>query len=337
MKLLFDHPSPFLLAHGGFQTQIEQTKAALEGLGVEVEYLRWWDDRQTGNIIHYFGRPSGGYIDFAHGKGMKVVVGELHTGLASRPGWQRLLQKQIMRTAQFALPHAFTAKLAWEAYQKADAFIALTDWEKHLMVAMFDADPAKVHVIPNGVEEVFFLPPSVVRRPSSDYLVSTATITPRKRVLELAQAAVLAQVPVWIIGKPYAESDPYHQRFLETVRASAGIVKYEGGISDRKRLAEIYQKARGFVLLSSMESLSLSALEASASGCPLLLADLPWARSSFGNAATYVPAKTTPEATAKHLLTFYHAAPDHHHTPIAHSWPVIAQKFKSLYEQLLVG
>ena len=55
MKILFDHSAPFLLAHGGQQIQIEETKRALEQIGIEVEWLRWWDSAQTGNIIHYFG------------------------------------------------------------------------------------------------------------------------------------------------------------------------------------------------------------------------------------------------------------------------------------------
>ena len=33
MKVLFDHPNPFMLAHGGFQIQIEQTKKAPERIG----------------------------------------------------------------------------------------------------------------------------------------------------------------------------------------------------------------------------------------------------------------------------------------------------------------
>ena len=45
MKVLIDHQLPFLLAHGGLQIQIEQTKAALEKIGIEVEYLRFWDSR----------------------------------------------------------------------------------------------------------------------------------------------------------------------------------------------------------------------------------------------------------------------------------------------------
>ena len=38
MNILFDHPEPAMLAHGGMLTQIQQTKAALEKLGHSVEF-----------------------------------------------------------------------------------------------------------------------------------------------------------------------------------------------------------------------------------------------------------------------------------------------------------
>src|SRR5947199_10605243 len=102
MKVLFDHPSPFLLAHGGFQIQIEQTKAALETLGVEVEYLRWWDETQRCDVIHYFGRPFSSYVDLAHRKGIKIVFSFLHGSLGVRPAWKRRLQKALMSLAETA-------------------------------------------------------------------------------------------------------------------------------------------------------------------------------------------------------------------------------------------
>ena len=66
MKILFDVSTPFMLAHGGAQIQIEQTRAALESIGGPVENLRWWDDAQTGDILHYMGRPPAG-LSIAHG------------------------------------------------------------------------------------------------------------------------------------------------------------------------------------------------------------------------------------------------------------------------------
>jgi len=233
MKVLFDHPNPFLLAHGGFQIQIEQTKKALEEIGVQVDWLRWWDADQTGEIIHYFGRPSAAYINYAHQKGFKVVMSELLTGLGSRSDKQRWAQKLLMTAARALLPASFTAKLSWDAYQLVDSAIALTAWEKNLMVEMFEAPSEKVHVLPNGVEEVFFLKPETrnLKPERNKWLICTATITERKRVMELAEAALLAKVPVWIIGKPYSESDPYYLRFLDLVKKSSNLIRYEGGIS----------------------------------------------------------------------------------------------------------
>ena len=61
MKILFDCPVPVLLAHGGAQIQIEQTKAGLEASGVGVEFIRWWDHSQNGDLIHFFGTTSNSY------------------------------------------------------------------------------------------------------------------------------------------------------------------------------------------------------------------------------------------------------------------------------------
>lgn len=335
MKALFDHPNPFLLAHGGFQTQIEETKKALEAVGVEVEWLRWWDNEQRGDLIHYFGRAHPGYIRQAQGKGIKVVMSELLTGLGSRKTCTRMAQKIIMNLSRGFLPKEFTARLSWDAYQLADASIALTSWEKKLMIEMFLAKPDRVHVVPNGVEDVFFRDiKSKNQNPKSKYLVSTATITERKRVVELAEAAIMAQVPVWIIGEPYSKKDRYYEKFLSVVRIAGEMVRYEGGISSREKMASIYQNASGFVLLSSMESLSLSALEAAAAGCPLLLADLPWARSSFGSRATYSRLGSK-EEEAENLKNFYHGIDEAPKPDEPCRWDDVGKQLCRIYEGLL--
>jgi len=335
MKVLFDHPNPFLLAHGGFQTQIEQTKKALGAVGVEVEWLRWWDDQQNGDLIHYFGRAHPAYIRQAQAKGMKVVMSELLTGLGSRSAMARKLQKLFMIVASRVLPKEFTARLCWDAYQLADASIALTSWEKKLMVEMFSAKPERVHVVPNGVEDIFFRNSNLkIQNPKSKYLVCTATITERKRVVELAEAATIARVPVWIIGEPYSREDPYYLKFLSVIGNSKGVLRYDGGVSDRVRMASIYQGALGFVLLSSMESLSLSALEAAAGGCPLLLAELPWARASFGSRATYSPMGSR-EEEARKLKEFYNGIGKAPHIPVPCRWGEVGKQLYRIYEGLL--
>jgi len=329
MKILFDHPHPFFLAHGGLQTQIEQTRQALLRLGVEVEWLRWWDDSVTGDLIHYFGRPSPAYVEFAHGRGLKVVVAELLTGLGSRGELARRLQ-----TAAIALlrRNPFFDRMGWISYQTADAAVALTPWEAQLMQEVFGAPEERVHVVPNGVEEVFLQGAPGVER--GRWLVCTATIAPRKRVVELAAAAVAAGTPVWILGRPYAEEDGYARQFRELCAAHPDVLRYEGGVSDRGQLARIYAEARGFVLLSTMESLSLSALEAAACGCPLLLSDLPWARTTFGSGARYCPMAGA-ETTAPVLREFYEVAPGLPRPARPASWDEVGAQLREIYAGLL--
>jgi glycosyltransferase involved in cell wall biosynthesis len=332
MKILLNCHLPFSLAHGGAQIQIEQTQAALQNAGVETEPLRWWDAAQRGDIIHHFGRMPAEHIRLAQQKNIRVVLAELLTAQGSRSPAQLRRQKIISRTVERLAPRSFVAAFNWDAYRLADACIALTAWEAHLMQYLFDAPRERVHVVANGIEEIFLNPSKAAR---GQWLVCTTTITERKRVLELAQAAVRAQTPVWIIGRAYAETDPYAQQFFTLAKKHPGIIRYEGAISDRARLAQVYREARGFVLLSAMESLSLSALEAGACGCPLLLSDLPWARSTFAGNADYCPLTTSAEITATALRAFYDAAPNLPLPPKPPTWNEIGRQLKTIYEQVL--
>ena len=332
MKVLFDHLAPYQLMHGGFSIQIEQTKAALEQAGVEVEYLRWWDAQQLGDILHYFGRPRLEIVQFAQQKGIKVVMTQLLTGLGSRVAWRRKIQWCVVHACRRFLPPIATVPFGWEAYRSVDASVSLTPWEAHLMQSMFSVPAQKVHVVANGVEAVFLNSRPAPRGP---WLVCTATLTERKRVVELAAAAVVAETPVWVIGKPYSDTDPYGQRFLQIARENPRFVRYEGPISDRARLATIYREARGFALLSNMESLSLSALEAAACEAPLLLSDQPWARTVFQQHATYCPVTNSASRTARVLREFYDAAPNLRPPPRPQSWLEIGRELKTVYEAVL--
>lgn len=333
VKVLFDHPNPFIFAHGGFQIQIERTIAAVKAVGVEAEHLRWWDDAQTGDLIYYFGRSLPGYITAAQKKGFKVMIAPLLSRMGSRPKPVLAAQRLVFKLCRTFLPTMATAPFGWDSFRLADACIANTAWEAYLMSHMFGAPKEKVHVVPNGIEDVFVQSAAVQRGP---WLVCTATITERKRVLELARAAVLAKAPVWIIGKPYSDTDPYAQEFLKLARENSKYVRYDGPIQDRRELAKAYRQARGFVLLSTEETLSLSSFEAVACECPLLLSDLPWARSTFDENVRYCPV-TSVSRTAEVLREFYQAAPGLKLPPKPLSWVGIAEKLKEVFQHVLAA
>ncbi len=332
VKILFNCSLPFALAHGGHAIQIQQTMAALQAIGLEIEPVRWWDENQTGDLIHYCGRMPAEHIRFAHKKKIKVLLAELLTGQGSHTHTQRLARKIFRWGSENLAPRGFSAAFNWEPYRLADGFIANTPWEKHLMQYKFDADPEKIFIVANGVEDVFFQSQKTDREP---WLVCTATITERKRVLELAQAAVAAQTPIWIIGKAYADNDVYAQKFFALAKQNPKIIRFEGALSDRAKLAEIYRSARGFVLLSTMETRSLSAEEAAACECPLLLSDLPWARSVFATGAEFCPVTNATATTAATLRKFYEAAPTLPPPVKPQTWAEVAQQFKIAYEKIL--
>src|SRR5437868_5973346 len=145
MKVLFDCPVPFSLAHGGHQIQIEQTQAALEMIGLTIEPLRWWDSNQTGEILHYFGRTPLHLLNSARQKGMKVVTADLLTGQGSRPEWRHTLQRVAFSLLERVLPASSQASLSWRSYRQADACVALTRWEAHLLAKLYGAPPSKIH------------------------------------------------------------------------------------------------------------------------------------------------------------------------------------------------
>lgn len=332
MKILFDHQLPFALAHGGLQIQIERTKLALEAAGIQIEHLRWWDSGQRGDIIHFFGRANPSHIQFAHAKGMKYVMSELLTGQGSRSRTQLRVQAAIEAGLRAAVPPTFLASFRWDAYTRADAVVVLTAWEAEIVGMLFGTAEAQLHIVPNGVEPEFFLQPG--ERPQrSEEIVCTATITERKRVLELAEAAVRASKPLRILGAPYGQDDPYFVRFAALANRHPEIIRYDGPVNSRPELARIYKSARGFVLLSTMESLSLSALEAAAAGCPLLLSDLPWARCTFGDNATYCPISGA-ERTAEVLREFHERAPRLRVPPPPPTWDAVAGQLAAIYRNL---
>lgn len=243
MKVLLDHPNPFLFAHGGLKVQIEQTQKALQGEGLHVDFLRWWDEKQKADLIHFFGRPHPAYIQQARKKKIPVVFSDLLGSLGSRPLHLRLIQRWITRLTRRLLPPEFTIRMGWASYELANRVIALTPWEKRLMTEQFGAPPQKVVVVPNGVEKIFFQRRDDRRR--QNHLIAAMTITEVKRPIELVQAAALAKTKIRILGAPFQEKAPYFRHFLDEVQRARPWVNYLGGTTDREKLAKEFNQAGG--------------------------------------------------------------------------------------------
>ncbi|HEY4285251.1 MAG TPA: glycosyltransferase [Chthoniobacterales bacterium] len=329
MKILIDHQAPFLLAHGGVQNQIEQTKSALERRGLDVEFVRWWDDRQQGTLIHSFGIPSRQYLDLARRNNLPVLVTSVFSQTCNRSDTflkaQGLIVQSLIRMPGWG---SIKRQLSWESYARVDCNLVGLFAEKAVLQNVYGVGEDRIQVVPLGLSEQFLnLPPAAAKE---DYLITTGTITPAKRAVELAGLAKSAQVPILFVGKPIHDLDPYWKQFQSLI--DARFVRYQPHVEDVGTLITLLQKARGFVLYSEYENWSLAAHEAAACGLPLLLPDLKWARERFGNGARYFPGNDS-RANAASLVDFNRNAET---TPSPNikvwSWDEVAANLASIYE-----
>jgi glycosyltransferase involved in cell wall biosynthesis len=336
VKILFDSFSiPFYLAHGGAQTQVMQTISGLQQNGVDVEMARWWDDKQSAEIIHSFGVPNQTYIDFARSKGMRVVNTTLFTATCNRTLRHLKLQGRIISTLLKMPPiqpwGAIRSQLTWGAFKACDMNIVGLEAEARVLEIVYGVPREKIGIVPLGLSPKFLQAGPGKR--NNNYLITTGTITERKRSLELARMAHRAKVPVCFVGKPYDTNSQYWKEFEKLV--DGVMVTHIPHTESVEEMIELLQNARGYVLFSDYENWCLSAHEAIACGLPILVPDQAWSRELFGNQANYFDGWNV-EVNHTKLHQFYSncdtiQAPDIQ----LYSWNEVASRLTSIYENMI--
>ena len=154
MKVLLNCHVPFMLAHGGAQVQIEQTRAALEEIGVETAFLEWWNDGQTGDVLHHFGAIPPEMIGQAHRRGWKVVNTILLSENCNRPRrallWRRVLIRVLLGAP---LPRMF--QVHWHSFRLCDRVLVSLEAEKQILVRSYGVRERAVRKVPLGLREAF--------------------------------------------------------------------------------------------------------------------------------------------------------------------------------------
>lgn len=336
MKILFDSFSiPFYLAHGGAQTQVMQTVSGLQQNGVEVAMACWWDDKQGADIIHSFGVPNQTYIDFARSKGIRVVNTTLFTATCNRTlsqlKWQGRIIAGLLKIPPIQPWGAMRSQLTWEAFNACDMNIVGLEAEARVLEIVYGVPRDKIGIVPLGLPQKFLQAGSGKR--NNNYLITTGTITERKRSLELARMAHIAKVPICFVGKPYDEKSNYWKDFQKLVDGT--MVSHIAHTECVEEMIDLLQGARGYVLFSDYENWCLSAHEAIACGLPILVPDQPWSRELFGNEANYLLRGNHPENIIR-LKRFFDAGPDLNPPNVRlYSWNEIGKMLTAKYELIL--
>ena len=333
MRVLIDQSLPFALAHGGAQIQIERTRSALQEIGVECEFLRWWDGQQRCDLIHYFGAASSTYLHHARIAKVPVVMTQLFTETCNRPAAQLKRQGLLVKTLLAApFGEGIKRQLAWRSYQNCDHNIVGLEAERRVLQTAFLVPPERVSVVPIGLSRAY-VQANPARRNEPE-LICTGTITERKNFVELAQMALAARVPIRFVGKPYHPDDPYWLRFRQLIDNQ--WVKHSPHVDTEAEMISLLQTARGFAFMSDYENWCLSAHEAAACGLPLLVQDQNWSRERFGNQARYLPDIGMTQRNIEALKSFYADSPNLPAPKIKlHDWTEVARQLAAVYATLL--
>lgn len=160
---------------------------------------------------------------------------------------------------------------------RADALYAVSTAERDTIIDRLGADPGRVEVIPPGVDTDQFQPARSQGEPGPGYLLVASRLEPLKGA-ELAIEAFARIDPslageLIICGGATSGFDDYvtdlHRRVAE--RDLGGRVHFVGA-RDRDELAQLMAGANVFLNPSHSETYGLTALEASASGVPVVAA-----------------------------------------------------------------
>lgn len=162
----------------------------------------------------------------------------------------------------------------------AAGVIVLTESQRGFLAERYGVDPAKVHVVPNGVAEEYFLPP----RPAPEEPVSGSGPDPlrllfvgrldvQKNVARLLDA--MAQVAEPVRLRLVGDGDLRQDLLAQAARLGLGDRVEFAGRKHGDDLIKEYASAELFVLPSDREGMALVVLEAMAAGLPVLATAVP--------------------------------------------------------------
>jgi glycosyltransferase involved in cell wall biosynthesis len=160
------------------------------------------------------------------------------------------------------------------AVRKADHVLAVSERTKRDVVELYGVPEDKVTVTPHGVDPAFAPGDGT----HDGYLLFVGAVQARKDPLAALAAADAAGVPLVVVGP---EKEPELAREL---RERGADVR---GWVEKPELAELYRRAGAAILPSRYEGFGVPALEAMASGTPVVLSDDEALREVAGDAGVY--------------------------------------------------
>ena len=169
--------------------------------------------------------------------------------------------------------------------RRAHRVITVSERTKQDVIEHYGIDPAKVVVIPNGVDPHYR--PDGARHNGAPYLLFVGALQPRKDPLVAIEALELTNTDLrLVVVGPDKGSGAEVRRAVERL-GLGGRVELAGHV-ERDELASLYRGASALVFPSRYEGFGLPIVEAMASGTPVVAAAAGAVPEIAGDAAVLV-------------------------------------------------
>ncbi len=276
------------MPEAGYEVEVLSPKRGPWGTGVRIprrtrrkplDYSLWLRRRLPEvagalhpDLWHAMGGP-GGVLLFRHPSGAPLIYTANHTYRTAHG--RRLAARPL-------------GSIEARAYRFAEHVIAVSPSTARSLVHDYDVAPAKVSVIPPGVDRHWLEDP-----PSSG---------PRESILFVGRLVPIKGVQHFIVlfrslAGDFPDLDaeicgdgPLRQPAQIMAREFGGRLQVRGRVEEDE-LARAYRRARVLVIPSRFEGLGMVALEAMACGTPVVASDVPGLTDLRGGGVTLVPAE----------------------------------------------
>jgi len=292
----FTYPSAFQNVGGG-EIQLRKTREYLEKAGKRVDLFDPWKSRvEDYDVLHVFSSVGDclGLARTAKSRGVKVV-----TSTVLWSDWRRALHTDggTREKADLVLRHAM--KVAFPYFPSArrslldlsDRLFPNSAAEKDQIAQLFAISPAKIRVVPNGVDPDFDegADPVLFEGYSGEkgFLLSVGRIEPRKNQLNLIRAVKgLSGERLVLVGDPVTGYEDYFERCR---REGEGFTRFVPMVPHGSALQKsAYAACKAFVLQGWFETPGLAALEAALCGARLAVTSGGSTREYFEDTAEYL-------------------------------------------------
>jgi starch synthase len=260
----FGGPRPDAAGHP-VPANLQGANGALQAIGVDVEIAAALAEVDLVHSHTWYANAAGLLAALVHGVPHVITA---HSLEPRRP-W---------KADQLGGGYRLSSWVERTAYLAADAVVAVSDGMRADVLAVYpDLDPARVHVVRNGVDAEAYRPtpaPDVVRSlgvdPDRPYALFVGRITRQKGLAHLLAAA--AQLPAeaqLVLCAGAADTPAERQQVADAVDAlqsrRSGLVWIEAMLP-REQLVPLISGATVFVCPSVYEPLGIVNLEAAACG-----------------------------------------------------------------------